>query len=127
MRDLMAEPNDQDYADLPENAYLKYRGKCKEMSEALVAADPSLTLCRGHYHCPMWGEQAHWWCKKQDGTIIDPTKDQFPSRGAGEYVEFDGTVECSNCGKKMREDEAEYESRYAFCSYECHGKFVGVF
>ena len=107
--------------------YARYRGKCKEMSEALVAANPTLTLVRGHYHCPFWGEQAHWWTRKPDGTIVDPTKDQFPSKGIGQYVEFDGNVECSNCGKLMCEDEASYESRYAFCSYECHGKFVGVF
>lgn len=107
--------------------YERYRGKCREMSEALVAADPTLTLVRGHYHCPMWGGQAHWWCKKLDGTIVDPSKDQFPSRGIGEYVEFDGSVECSNCGKMMKEEEAEFESNYAFCSYTCHGRFVGAF
>lgn len=107
--------------------YLRYRGKCKEMSEEMVQSDPTLTLVRGHYHCPIWGKQAHWWCKRPNGTIVDPTKAQFPSSGTGEYVEFDGTVECSNCGKTMREDEAEYESNYAFCSYECHGRFVGVF
>lgn len=107
--------------------YDKYRGKCKVMSEALVAADPTLTLVRGHYICHLWGEQAHWWTKKPDGTIVDPTKDQFPSRGAGEYIEFDGVIECSNCGKEMREEEADFESNYAFCSYRCHGQFVGVF
>ncbi len=107
--------------------YARYRGKCQEMSEALVANDPTLALVRGHYHCPFWGEQAHWWTRKPDGTIVDPTKDQFPSKGIGQYVEFDGNVECSNCGNLMCENEATYESRYAFCSYECHGKFVGVF
>jgi hypothetical protein len=54
--------------------YLTHRGKCKEMSEAAVAADPTLTLVRGHYFCTLWGEQAHWWCKRQDGIIVDPTK-----------------------------------------------------
>jgi hypothetical protein len=48
------------------------------------------------------------------------------SMGCGEYVEFDGTVECSNCGKKMNEEEASYESNYCFCSYTCYGQFVGV-
>lgn len=107
--------------------YARYRGKCKEMSEALVDADPALTLVRGHYMCPMWGEQPHWWAKAADGTIIDPTKDQFPSRGIGEYVEFDGEIACANCGKSVREEEADIEGNYAFCSYECHGHFVGVF
>jgi hypothetical protein len=107
--------------------YAKYRGKCKEMSDALIAADPTLTLVRGHYHCPMWGEQPHWWTKTKDGTIIDPTKDQFPSRGIGEYVEFSGTIPCANCDKPIREEDADIEGNYAFCSYECHGKFVGAF
>jgi hypothetical protein len=107
--------------------YLKYRGKCKEMSEAAVAADSTLILVRGHYHCPIWGEQPHWWAKRQDGTVVDPTKDQFPSKGIGEYVEFNGRVQCSECGKDMAEEEASYESNYCFCSYECHGRFVGVF
>lgn len=106
--------------------YLKYRGKCKEMSEALVKADPTLTLVRGFYHCPSWGEQQHWWTKAADGTINDPTKDQFPSRGRGEYVEFDGIIKCSNCGKEMKEEEADIDGRYAFCSDQCHAHFVGL-
>lgn len=108
--------------------YLKYRGKCKEMCEALIANDPSLRLVRGHYYCPIWrSNEQHWWCEDQDGMVVDPTKDQFPSKGLGFYVEFDGMVECSNCGKEMNEDEIGYsESRYVFCSYECYGRFVGV-
>ena len=112
---------------MEQNDYQKYRGKCKEMSEALVAVDPTLTLVRGHYHCLVWGKQPHWWVKRPDGTVVDPTKDQFPSKGAGEYVEFDGNIECSNCGKPMKEEDADIEGNYAFCSYECHGRFVGVF
>jgi hypothetical protein len=64
--------------------YAKYRGRCREMSEALCAQDSTLTLVRGHYFCPFWGEQAHWWCQRSDGTIVDPTARQFPSKGAGE-------------------------------------------
>lgn len=111
---------------MTETDYERYRGKCKEMSEALVASDPTLTLVRGHYLCPFWGEQPHWWVRTPGGEIIDPTRDQFPSRGRGEYVEFNGIVECSECGKRMREEEAKFDSNYAFCSYECHGRFVGV-
>lgn len=110
-----------------ESDYEKYRGKCKEMSEALVKADSTLMLVRGHYHCPIWGEQAHWWAKRSDGTVVDPTKDQFPSRGVGEYVEFSGIIPCSNCGKEIREEDADIEGRYAFCSSTCHSHFVGIY
>lgn len=112
---------------MSQDDYAKYRGKCKEMSEAACLADPTLRLARGHYHDAMWGEQAHWWCVKPDGTIIDPTKDQFPTKGSGAYIEFDGRVECSNCGKEGTEDIFDCShGRYCFCSSQCYGQFVGV-
>jgi hypothetical protein len=107
--------------------YAKYRGKCKEMSEAAISADPSLVLVRGHYDCPFWGKQAHWWTVRPDGSVYDPSVRQFPSNGCGEYIPFDGTVECAQCGKKIPEEKADIEGNYAFCSYECHGQFVGIF
>jgi hypothetical protein len=106
--------------------YGKYRGKCKEFAESLAGGDPVLTIVRGYYHCPIWGEQPHWWCKRSDGTTVDPTKGQFPSKGLGQYVEFDGTMPCSNCGKVIKEEDADVVGNYAFCSYRCHGQFVGV-
>lgn len=107
--------------------YLKYRGKCKEMSEAAVLADPTLTLVRGHYYCPIWNsDEPHWWCVKPDGTIVDPTARQFPSKGLGIYTPFDGLVTCAECGKEVPEDKALFESSYAFCSGRCFGAFVGV-
>lgn len=110
-----------------EEDYLKYRGKCKAMCKALIATDPTLTLVRGYYDCPIWGRETHWWTKRADGTIVDPAKDQFPSRGTGQYVEFDGMVECSECGKRIREKEAAcIDGRYAFCSGECYARFLGV-
>ena len=108
--------------------YQQYRGKCKEMSEAAVLADPTLRLVRGHYFCPIWNrEEPHWWCVKSDGTIVDPTARQFPSKGLGIYTEFDGRIACSECGKEVAEDEALIEGSYAFCSSKCYGFFVGVF
>jgi len=109
-----------------ESLYQMYRGRCKAYSEAAVAKDPTLTLVRGHYYCPYWGEQPHWWTVRSDGTVYDPTAEQFPSKGSGEYVPFDGRVNCSACGKEMKEEDGSYESNYVFCSYECHGRFVGV-
>lgn len=108
--------------------YARFRGKCRQASEALVEADPTLRLVRGWYTCPIWqSREMHWWTVRQDGTIVDPTKDQFPSKGLGEYEEFEGFFECSECGKRVREADAEFASNYVFCSYACHGRFVGVF
>ena len=113
--------------DRAHEGYKKFRGKCKELCEAACAQDSSLTLVRGHYFCPIWNsEEAHWWTVREDGTIHDPTKEQFPSRGHGIYTEFDGTVECSECGKSMTEEDASFESNYTFCSPRCHARFVGV-
>jgi hypothetical protein len=109
------------------NNYMKFRGKCKELVDAAVRQDPTLTAVRGHYICPFWGEQAHWWCTKSDGTIVDPSVEQFPSKGvAAEYIPFDGTVSCAECGRSMREEDARFESNYAFCSTQCIMRFVGL-
>ena len=108
--------------------YQKFRGKCKEYAEAACATDPSLRLVRGHYFCPIWNvNEPHWWTQRPDGTIYDPTKDQFPSAGLGTYTEFTGVVACAECGKEVKEEEADFDGNYAFCSYFCHGRFVGVF
>lgn len=104
------------------------RGKCKEMSEAAVAADPSLTLVKGWYFCPIWNrEEEHWWCKRADGSIFDPTAAQFPSGGIPEfYREFTGTFECSECDKTCHQDEMIHEGRYHFCSERCYMICVGI-
>jgi len=109
-------------------SYEMYRGKCREMSEAAVIADPTLTLVRGHYDCPHWGEQSHWWTVRPDGTINDPTKDQFPSSGNGIYTPFTGMINCDECGKEVAESEAIVagNGRYALCSGSCYGRFVGL-
>lgn len=112
-----------------ESDYQKYRGKCKEFSEQLCLEDPTLKLVRGHYYCPIWNrEEQHWWCQRKDGTIVDPTAKQFPSKGCGIYTEFTGTCACSNCGKEFQEGSVgtSFESNYCFCSYRCHGQFIGI-
>ena len=112
---------------MAEDNYLKFRGKCKELSEAACTADPSLTLVRGHYYCPVWNtEEPHWWTVRPDGSIHDPTKLQFPSAGMGTYTPFNGMVICAHCQKDIPEEEASLESNYAFCSTRCHMRFVGL-
>lgn len=107
--------------------YREFRGQCLPLCKALIAGDASLRLVRGHYFCPVWhSAEPHWWCEKPDGTVVDPSCRQFPSNGRGCYEEFNGVVECSNCGKRMLEAEADFESNYAFCSDVCHMRFVGL-
>ena len=107
--------------------YQKYRGKCEEMSKALCNKDSTLTLVRGFYHDPIYGKEQHWWCKKTDGEIVDPTAKQFPFGGITEfYEEFDGMCECSECGTEKPEEEMKFESNYAFCSSKCLLRFVGL-
>lgn len=112
---------------MSESIYNLFRGKCKEMSEALCKEDASLTLVRGFYHDPFYGKEQHWWCKKPDGTIVDPTSKQFPFGGIKEfYEEFKGSCECAECGIKKPEEEMKFESNYAFCSGKCLMRFVGL-
>lgn len=108
------------------DGYLKFRGRCRKLAAAAVAADPSLRLVRGHYLCPLWGPQAHWWCERPDGTVVDPSVEQFPTKGAGAaYVEFDGTVACEYCGRTFPEEKVYLVGHHAYCSYECYGHDVG--
>ena len=46
---------------------------------------------------------------------------------SGTYTEFNGQVTCAECGKQLPEEEASFESNYAFCSSRCFGRFVGVY
>ena len=99
--------------------YLKYRGKCKEYAEAECTKNPNLILTRGWYHCPFWGPQQHWWCiDSNTGTIVDPTKGQFPSKGFGHYVEYDGILNCEYCGKEIKEEDAYFVEHHVYCCGE---------
>lgn len=109
-----------------QSGYMKYRGKCKEYCEAAIKEDATLTIVRGWYFCPIWNtENQHWWCKKQDGTIFDPTRAQFPSNGHGIYEEFDGFIPCEYCGKEVHENEAYFVEHHVYCSGACYGHDIG--
>jgi hypothetical protein len=97
-------------------------GKCYDWSCDMADAFPELRLVRGHYYCTAWGERAHWWLVAPDGSIVDPTAEQFPSRGAGEYIELDlnapvPTGKCLNCGELVYQGDS-------VCSPECYAATV---
>jgi len=107
--------------------YLKYRGKCKELSEQAVKDDISLTLVRGWYYCPIWNKtEQHYWCKTPDGEIIDPSCKQFPSNGHGIYREFEGFYTCEHCGEEISDSDKITMGNYVVCSGHCAKKLVGL-
>jgi hypothetical protein len=78
-------------------------GTCREATHAMVVFFPELRRARGFYDCWVWGERTHWWCVASDGSIVDPTAAQFPSRGLAPYREITDESEiptgaCLNCG-----------------------------
>jgi hypothetical protein len=79
-------------------------GRCREVTEQMADAFPELIRVRGHYYCLHWGERQHWWLVMPDGEIVDPTAAQFPSKGDGDYEQWDEsrpepTGICPNCGE----------------------------
>lgn len=97
-------------------------GKCKQYTDKMIKEFPELTQCKGFYYCFAWGQRQHWWCKTTEGKIIDPTADQFPSKGRGHYQELTDeqlpTGKCMNCGDYC------YNGSTNMCSEECHNSFV---
>jgi len=93
-------------------------GKCAELTLSMEKEFPELKRVRGHYYCLIWGERTHWWLTTQDDDIVDPTKEQFPSKGTGQYVEWvegdkEPTGKCPNCSGHCFNHET-------VCSEKCH-------
>lgn len=107
--------------DLKDNGY----GKCQEVTTEMVKEFPELQQIRGFYYCPLWGERMHWWCINEEfSLLIDPTAEQFPSRGSGVYDSVDEddpgsipTGKCPNCGGFC------YNGNYC-CSENCYEEYA---
>lgn len=95
-------------------------GKCEKWSEEMNKTFPELVRVKGFYHCPIWGRRTHWWLKTKDDIIVDPSKDQFPSKGYGKYEELQDfeleervpTGVCLYCGEEVYKENI-------FCSDKC--------
>ena len=93
-------------------------GKCAEYTLAMQKDFPELTRVRGYYNCPLHGKRDHWWLVGPGGNIIDPTVNQFSTKGyAAEYILWDETSEeptgrCLQCG------DLTYRFK-SFCSEDC--------
>ena len=105
---------------------------CLSATQEMVEEFPELRRVRGHYDCPIWGERAHWWCVDPDGSIVDPTAVQFPSRGAfaASYHEAQRKTlvqvgVCMNCGEPIRvtlEAAENGDQGSTFCSDACENR-----
>lgn len=103
-------------------------GRCDELTTAMKQYFPNLRKVRGFYHCPVWGRRTHWWLESPDGQIIDPSSQQFPSRGYGEYQEvadkdLSELVPVGRCMECMADVYENFEI-CGFCSIECHDAFA---
>lgn len=92
----------------------KAYGQCKEVCLKMQKVFPELELVKGHYFCASWGSRMHWWLVSRTGTIIDPTKLQFPSQGNGVYDPLDETApqptgKCPNCGEYIFDNRYVHE------------------
>ena len=96
-------------------------GQCLDTCLRMQQTFPELRLVSGHYDCPLWGLREHWWLVAPDDAIVDPTAEQFPSRGVmGEYIPKDPkaqepTGRCMQCGAYCYNDESA-------CSDACRRK-----
>jgi hypothetical protein len=84
-------------------------GDCREVTERMAAQFPELRRVRGFYEDWLWGDREHWWLVAPDGSIVDPTAEQFPTKGRASYREWkEGAKEpvgmCPNCGGYIFED-----------------------
>lgn len=84
---------------------------------------PELRRVRGYYHCPMLTVPfAHWWLVTKEGCVIDPTSNQFVSKGAGRYEEssdIEPMGNCMRCGTSSLDPD-----HMPFCSRECQQIYV---
>lgn len=98
-------------------------GECADITVQMQEAFPELLRKRGSYRCPVWGDRTHWWLTTVSGEIVDPTANQFPSKGNFEYTELSEaeiselpTGVCLECGGPV------YNGRDV-CSDDCYNAF----
>lgn len=107
-------------------------GRCKEATAAMVKDFPELKIVPGHVYTD-WGKRGHFWCETEDGTIIDPTADQF--NVIWDYEAFEPGQEvrvgkCMNCGDEIWaaiQSLDEAPPPRSTCSDACHDAIVAEY
>lgn len=95
-------------------------GSCYAVTQHMQKDFPELKRVRGHYHDAFWGPRTHWWLIAPDGSIVDPTKIQFPDQN-GEYEPWtegskEPTGKCPNCGGYCYDGDS-------LCSDRCYKEY----
>lgn len=92
-------------------------GMCSSATKEMLGAFPELTRVRGWVHDAFVGRREHWWLTAPDGSVVDPTVDQFP--GVYEYEPLDEanppplrSGSCMDCGASVFDGAT-------FCDAEC--------
>lgn len=66
----------------------KVDGMCWEYCHLIHIQVPELTVVWGDYYCSVENLVfGHFWLIDEKGGILDPTADQFKSRGSGTYTQ----------------------------------------
>lgn len=102
------------------------RGACSEATKEMMAAFPELRRAGGFVQV-QWGREQHWWCVAPDGSIVDPTVDQYGAVGVFDYEELDlddpKTREIVPTGRCMECGLDAFGGRQ-FCSDNCECDFA---
>ncbi len=80
-------------------------GKCKEACTEMKESFPELVIVKGHVFCA-WGQRGHRWLVDEEGTILDPTAEQFPCIFTYEEWQPGTPVrvgKCMECGDEIWE------------------------
>lgn len=103
-------------------------GACHAATAEMKEAFPELTVVRGYVYCA-WGKRGHLWLTTDDGTIVDPTAEQFP--GVFEYEPWVPGSEvrigtCMNCGDEIWESFQSLDDvvEKDICSAGCYDAFA---
>ncbi len=104
-------------------------GRCREASAKMHEAFPELRIVKGHVYC-QWGKRSHSWLQCDDGTVVDPTADQFGV--ILDYEEWNPGDEvrvgkCMECGENIwREVDTLSDPAHVerFCGTACENTFA---
>lgn len=102
------------------------RHKCQQFCEKFVQKFPHLSRQPGFV-----GSSEHWWLIDSDGTIVDPTGEQFGNVPKTRYIRYNPhrhkvhLFNCRDCGTEVF-DLIENADNYidGFCSEECCDTYV---